>query len=195
MKSWRVILLLVLLALGGFAFWYARMPHGASSQAEQAAGTPPVAYDYEAHNVVLRQMDPNGRLAFQVEAKEVTQLPDSGRITARGVTMYHDPPGTEIAGPNRWTLTANNGELPAEGGVVTLSGAVRAHGLPIGGKAEITVATEHLRYDPDTQELTSDDDVQMQWAGNTYSGKGMRANIRTSDVELKSDVHGTYTPR
>ncbi|MEJ0098603.1 MAG: LPS export ABC transporter periplasmic protein LptC [Pseudomonadota bacterium] len=195
MKGWRVILLLVLLALGGFAFWYARTPGAAPSQAEQASETPPVAYDYEAHNVVLHQMDATGRLAFQVEAKEVTQLPDSGRITARGVTMYHDPPGTEIGSRNRWTLTANNGELPAEGGIVTLSGNVRAHGIPINGNVEMTVTTEHLLYDPDMQELSSDDVVHLAWAGNTYSGKGMRANIRTSDVELKSDVHGTYNPR
>ncbi len=56
--------------------------------------------------------------------------------------MYHDPPGTEIGGPNRWTLTADTGELPAEGGVVNLRGNVRAHGLMEGGNSLVTVASE-----------------------------------------------------
>ncbi len=154
-----------------------------------------MAYDYEAHNVVLRQMGPDGRLAFQVEAKEVTQLPDSGRITAQGVTVYHDPPGTGIGSPNRWTLTADNGELPAEGGVITLAGRVHAHGVPVGGKQEVTVSTEHMRYDPATQELSSDDEVLVTMGGSSMQGRVLRANMKTSEVTLQWDVHGTFVSR
>ncbi len=84
--------LLVLLGAGAAAFWISRSPPD-QSQAGQDENAPQAAYDYEASDVVMRQMGPDGRMAFQIEAREITQLPDSGRITARGLTLYHDPPG------------------------------------------------------------------------------------------------------
>jgi lipopolysaccharide export system protein LptC len=193
MKPWRLLLLLLLLGVAA-ALWFWRAGRGEPAATAQTAEAPRVAYDYEAHDVVLRQMGPDGRLAFQVEASQITQLPDSGRITARGITLYHDPAGTEPGGPNRWTLTADNGELPAEGGVVTLSGQVRAHGVPVGGSAGVSLATDHLVYDPASQDLSTDDEVRVVSGGNTVSGRGLQANIRTGEVALRLDVHGTLVP-
>ncbi len=158
--------------------------------------TPQAAYDYQAHDVVLRQMGPDGRMAFQIEAQQITQLPANGRIiNAQGLTLYHDPPGTEPGGPNRWTLTADSGELPAEGGTITLAGKVRAHGIPVGSRIALTFATEHLQYDMTAQEITSADEVLLTWGGNTMRGRGLKANIKTTDVELGSEIHATLVPR
>ncbi|HTQ35558.1 MAG TPA: LPS export ABC transporter periplasmic protein LptC [Steroidobacteraceae bacterium] len=196
MRIGAFVVLLVLLAIGAAALWYWRSGQPAQqASGGQTAQTPEVAYAYEAHDVVLRQMGPDGRQVFQVEAREITQLPDSGRVTAQGVTVYHDPPGTAVGGPNRWTLTADRGELPAEGGVITLAGRVRAHGIPVGGKEEVTLATEHLRYDPALQELSTDDEVALTMGGSSMQGRVMRANMRTSEVTLQSDVHGTFDSR
>jgi LPS export ABC transporter protein LptC len=193
MRGWRLILLLVLLAVGAAGFWILRSQ---PEPAEAGEDTAQVAYDYQANDVVMRQMGPDGRLAFQIEAREITQLPDSGRITARGLTLYHDPPGTEPGGPNRWTLTADSGELPAEGGVVTLAGKVRAHGIPVGTTAAITVATERLRYDMTAQELSiaSDDQFQLTWGGTRVQGRGLNANLRSGDVKIERKFEGTHAP-
>lgn len=185
MRAWRLIALLLLLAAGLAGLWYARSHLPDDGQSGNAAEDPQVAYDYEAHDVVLRQMDPAGRLAFQVEAREITQLPDSGRMLAKSLTLHHDPPGTVVGGPNRWTLTADSGELPALGGVVTLSGHVRAHGLPVGGRNPITLATEHLRYDMSKQELSSDVPVQLNWGGKNMKCDKVQANIGTGVVTLE----------
>ncbi len=193
MRSWRVIVLL-LLALAAAGVWFVRTRQQNQTQAGPADEAPQAAYDYEAHDVVLRQMGPDGSMSFQVEAKEITQLPNNGRITARDLTVYHDPPGTEPGGPNRWTLTADYGDLPAEGGVITLTGKVRAHGIPVGGTTAMTIATEHLRYDPAAQELSNDDAVQLTWDCNIMQGRALRANIGTSDVTLESEVHGSLCP-
>jgi LPS export ABC transporter protein LptC len=183
----------MLLATGAVGLWYARSHLPAANQSGSAAPEQQVAYDYEAHEVVLRQMDPDGRLAFQVEAREITQLPDSGRMVAKMLTLYHDPPGTVVGGPNRWTLTADSGELPAQGGVVTLTGHVRAHGLPVGGRNPITIATERLRYDMSTQELSSDVPVQLDWGGKNMRCDKVQANIGTGAVTLEF-CSGTIGP-
>ncbi len=189
MRGWRVVILLVLLAAGAAAYWMSRSQPGEADTAQD--DTAPVAYDYEASDVVLRQMGPDGRLAFQIEAKEITQLPDSGKVTARGLTMYHDPPGTEPGGPNRLTLTADNGELPVEGGVVTLTGKVRAHGVPKGKRVQMTIATESLRYDTTTQELSTDDFFRLTMGGIRANGRGLKANLGTGEVgglDLSADL-------
>jgi LPS export ABC transporter protein LptC len=194
MRSWRVLLLLLLLALAGAALWYGRFSGRSQVAGDgQSGNSQQMAYDYEAHQVVLRQMGPDGRLAFQVEASEIVQLPDSGRISARQLTLYHDPAGTEPGGPNRWTLTADTGELPAEGGVITLAGHVRASGTPVGSRNRITVSTDHLRYDMAAQELSTDDVVEATSGDNSFHGPGLRANIRTGELTLESG-HATLVP-
>jgi LPS export ABC transporter protein LptC len=190
MKGWHVAIALVLVAAGGAAFWMSRSQTGDADAGVD--DTTPVAYDYEANDVVLRQMGADGRMAFQIEAKEITQLPDTGKVTARGITLYHDPPDTEPGGPNRLTLTADSGELPVEGGVVTLTGKVRAHGVPKGKRTEMTIATESLRYDMNTQELSTDEYFRLTMGGIRAQGRRLQANLQTGDVkfdDVKGDVN------
>jgi LPS export ABC transporter protein LptC len=184
MRGARLIGLLLVLALGAVAFWFVQGRQGSGAGTARTDEAPQAAYDYEAHDVVLRQMGPDGRLAYQVEAKEITQLPANGRVTARGLTLYHDPPGTPVGGPNRWTLTADSGELPVEGGVITLSGNVRAHGIPVGKPIALTVTTEHLQYDMAAQELRIDEAVKLVWGTALLEGRSLRVNIGTGKFNL-----------
>ena len=193
MKPWRVIILL-LLAVAAAALWVRHRGNEQQARSSQDAAATQVAYDYEAHDVVLRQMGPDGRLAFQIEARQITQLPDSGRISAQGLTLHHDPSGAGPDGPNRWTLTADSGELPAEGGVVTLAGNVRAQGVPVGGRTQVTFATDSLRYDMDTQELCSDGEVQLTFGSNTTRVQGLCFNVQTNEAR-GSEVDAIVVPR
>jgi LPS export ABC transporter protein LptC len=181
MNSRRLALLLLLLLVAAAALWVWRSGQDQSAIPAEVDATQQ-AYDYEAHDVVLRQMRPDGRLQFQVEARQITQLPDSGRIAAEGLTLYHDPSGAEPGGPNRWTLTADRGELPADGGVVKLEGNVRAEGIPVGSRTKVTFATTRLQYDVDKQELCSDDEVQLTRGSNSMSSQGLCFNVRTNEV-------------
>ena len=191
MKAWRLILLLMLLAVAGAALWLGRAGDD-GKPADGPADSSQAAYDYEANDVVLRQMRPDGRLAFQVEARQITQLPDSGRIAATGLTLYHDPAGTEPGGPNRWTLTADSGDLPAAGGVVTLEGNVRARGVPMGGRTPVTFSTARLVYDMDKQELCSKDRVQLTRGNNSMQITGLCFNVATSEMS-GSDFNATLS--
>ncbi len=193
MNTRRLTFLLLLLVAAAAVLWWRTSRQAEPATSGSDADAAQVAYDYEAHDVVLRQMGPDGRLQFQIEARQITQLPASGRISAQGLTMYRDPPGTEPGGPNRWTLTADQGDLPAEGGVVTLAGNVRAWGIPVGSRVPVTFVTEHLQYDIATQELRSDDEVQVTWGANTTRTHGLRFNVRTSEG-LGSEINAILDP-
>jgi LPS export ABC transporter protein LptC len=194
MKAWRPIILLMLLAVAGAALWFGRGANDQPAGGEPGADTTQVAYDYEAHDVVLRQMGPDGRLSFQIEARQITQLPDTGRITAQRLTLYHDPTGTEPGGPNRWTLTADSGELPVEGGIISVEGHVRAEGIPVGSRIKVTFTTSHLQYDVDKQELCSNEQVQLTRGSNVMSSQGLCFNIQTNEV-FGSEANVILAPR
>jgi LPS export ABC transporter protein LptC len=53
------------------------------------------------------------------------------------------------------------------------------------------MVAEQLDYNLATQDVSSDREVQMTWAGGTFRGRGLRWNIKSTDLALQSDVHGT----
>ena len=187
-RALLAILGLAIIAAG--TVWLIRQD-GAGTAADEGPARQSTAYDYEARDVIVRQMGADGRLQYQLEAREITQLPDSGQISAVGLTMRHDPPGTAEGGAYRWTLTADRAELPPDGNAIQLSGQVRARGRLQGGTTDIRVATEQLQYDMDAQEVSSSGQVTLNWGCISLKGRNLRVNIKTSDVALESEVHGT----
>jgi LPS export ABC transporter protein LptC len=194
MNKLRLLAGLFVLLLGLAAVWLAGNADRGKTATTADADSGPSAYDYEARDVIVRQMGPDGKLQYQIEAEQITQLPKSGRIAATALVMHHEPPGAAPGGENRWTMTAESAELPAQGSVVTLQGRVRANGRPLKSNALVTLATEQLEYDLDSQKLSSDGDVSMTWGNNSGQGRRLRANIKTGVVALESQVHVTLNP-
>lgn len=194
MKNLRPLALFAVLALAAAAIWLAR--DGGGEQPESVTATDEeTAYDYEAQDVVVRQMGPDGRLQYQIEARSISQLPRSGRIEATDLVMNHDPPGTEPGGDLRWNVRADRAELPSEGGIVTLAGAVRVAGRFVDNRTTFTVTADDLRYDLEQQLIASDSEVAGAWGnGIRFRGNGLRANIKTGEVALESGIHGTFAP-
>jgi lipopolysaccharide export system protein LptC len=74
MKRWRWLLAVAIIGLVVVAAYVAGTSQTGSSVAkpnEADAAT----YAYEAHDVVLRQMDGSGALQYEIEAASITQLP------------------------------------------------------------------------------------------------------------------------
>lgn len=194
MKKRYLLGAVFMVAVAALAVWLTRV----GQPAAQAAGAEPEstdsAYDYDAHDVVVRQMGPDGALQYEVEAKQVTQQPRNGRITASDLVMHHDPAGTTPGGPRRWTLTAERADLPEDGDVISLQGKVHAQGRLQDKQAPVSMVSEQLDYNLTTQDLASDQAVKLTWAGGTVNGRKLRANIKSGDVALESEVHGTLSP-
>lgn len=185
---------LVVLAVGAGAFWLSGTNRGAEGDRAEDRDVPDLAYDFEARDVLVQQMDETGRLLYQIEAQQIAQLPDNGRIAATGLTMHHDPAETDTAGPYRWTLTARSAALPAEGGKVSFQGNVRASGRLHTNNVDVQLSTEQLDYDLDAGVISSDAEVALQWGkGVTGSGRPLRVNIKQGTTEL-GYMSGSFTP-
>lgn len=194
MKKTYLLGAVFVLALAALAAWLAGTGPSTTQTVATETENTDSAYDYDARDVVVRQMGPDGALQYEVVAKQVTQQPRNGRITASELVMHHDPAGTTPGGPRRWTLTANRADLPETGDVISLQGKVRAQGRIKEAEAPVTMAAEQLDYNLTTQDLASDGVVNLTWAGGSMQGRGLRANIKRGVMGLQSEVHGTLVP-
>jgi LPS export ABC transporter protein LptC len=143
---------------------------------------------YEAQDVVIRQLGDDGTLLYEVAADGVRQQQDGGAIAATGITLHYKP-----ARGQRWTLNADNADLPTTGGTLKLRGAVKVDGQPPGSGDRATLTTESLNYNLATQDITSRGSVLVAWGKMQMQGPGLKANIRTGTLALES-VHGRINP-
>lgn len=190
--------LLMIAVLGG-AVWYALYGRDARPAIAEAEDDPQ-RHDFEAQGVVLRQLDAEGRLRYEIEAERILQLRDGGGIIASRLTLRHDPPGTEPGSPQRWVLTADEATLPADGRVASLSGTVRARSVPAGGGAALQLETEQLRYDMELQQVSADGRFTLTRGGNQFRGRGLRVdinedtvNIAEGEARIELGTHGTIS--
>jgi LPS export ABC transporter protein LptC len=188
MKRWRWLLAVAIIGLVVAAAYVAGTSQpgtGAAKPNEADAAT----YAYEAHDVVLRQMDGSGALQYEIEAASITQLPRDGAIEAHDLTLHYDPPGKQTDA-NRWTLTAAGAQLPEASDVVKLAGRVQVQGRVPQSPAPIRFQTEKLDYNLKTQDLVSDVAFEFKWGGSQFSGRGLKANIKQGTVSVESKTNG-----
>lgn len=189
----KALLTLLVLVAAGAALWHVLRDR--QGRQDDTAQEPQSAreYDFEARDVVVRQMGPDGRLQYELEARRFAQSANGGEVMAEDLTIHHDPPGTIPGGPHRWTLTAAGAQLPAESQVINLRGNVRASGLPRGRRTPMRISSEALAYDLAAQEVSSDADVLIEWGGIRSESQGFTFNINSAELQLQSS-HATIVP-
>lgn len=182
----KTLFSLVLVAGIGAAVWFGLLQRDQPATARQG---PEALYDFEAQGVVLRQMDADGRLQYEIQAEQIVQLPGNGGIRATKPVFHHDPPGVEPGGPKRWTLTAEEGTFPAGGRAISLSGQVVVQGTPRDSNTPLRLAANELVYDMEREQATAAGEVEITAGRNSFGGRGMRVNVATGRVELESSTH------
>lgn len=193
MRPWRWLLLVVVIGLVVAAAYVAGTSQTGTGPAKpNEADT--ATYAYEAHDVVLRQMDASGALQYEIQAASITQLPRDGAIEAHDLTLHYDPPGRDADPSRRWTLTASGAQLPESSDVVKLAGRVLVQGRVPQSPAPVRFQTEKLDYNLKTQALANDAPFELHWGGSQFSGRGLRANIKQGDVAVESQTHGKIVP-
>jgi LPS export ABC transporter protein LptC len=184
--------LLGLLALTALAVAFF-MGHTGSTPGLSSAREEPAAaqYNFVANDVVVRQTGDDGQLRYRLEAGRVEQRPEDEQISASDLTVHYDSPEgkTGPVAASHWTLTATRAALPEDGKLLQLRGAVQVTGQPPAASAPVTMTTNSLDYDLQTQEVTSRDSVELSMGPQRLQGTGLQANIRLGTLSLESQVH------
>jgi lipopolysaccharide export system protein LptC len=153
------------------------------------ASGPPHDPGYAARNARLIQTGADGRPLYTLDAAQVEQQPDTGRVDLEQVRLgFRDSTG------NQWNARADRGELAQASGVLQLEGGVQVAGvLPDSGQpAEI--ATEHLDFDTRAQIIATRDPVTLLVSGRELHAQGLSASLKERRVQLESSVHGSFLP-
>ena len=177
----------------GAAIWYSMSGSQGSGDAGPAAEAADHARDFEAQDVEVTQMGPDGHVRYRLEAERVAQSLDTGDVRAEELVIHHDPPGTTPGGQNRWTVTANAAELPAQSEILTLSGNVRGRGIPKGRRNPVLFSTPRLSYDVRSQDVESDTEVTIEWGASRFNSQGFKLNINSTELTT-NEGSGTFAP-
>jgi LPS export ABC transporter protein LptC len=190
-RRWLLAVVVIGLVVAG-AYVAGTRPTGTGTAKPNEADA--ATYAYEAQDVVLRQMDADGALQYEIQAASITQLPRDGAIEAHDLTLHYDPPSQQVDPARRWTLTASGAQLPEGSDVVRLAGSVLVSGRVPQSPAPIRFQTEKLDYNLKTQSLSNDTPFELHWGASRFSGRGLRANIKQGDLTVESQTNGKIVP-
>ena len=185
MMPYRVLALLAAVALiiGLVVISGARREGGGPAT---AAGRPPDP-GYAARNARLIQTGPDGQPLYTLDAAQVQQQPDEGRVDLDQVRLaFRDSTG------NQWSARADRGDLEQSSGVVQLEGGVRVAGIVPDSGQPAEIATEHLDFDTRAQIIATRDPVTLLVSGRELHAQGLVASLKDRRVQLESGVHGSF---
>jgi LPS export ABC transporter protein LptC len=78
--------------------------------------------------------------------------------------------------------------------LLDLVGNVEVRSSPTDGSEPLTIATEKLRFSPDTSSAESDGPVEIHVGDWQLTTIGLRTHLKGDTLELESQVHGTFAP-
>jgi lipopolysaccharide export system protein LptC len=188
--SWRAIftsLLLVAVLATGWMRWLQRDREPSGNVAQRRP-------DYVLSDFELVALNKQGQEAFTVRAPRLERDPDAKTMTiATPLFVIPPAPGSQN---KPWEVRARTGWVSPEGKELRLRGQVTAQSTNKEGKP-VTMATEELNVFPDDKRATTTAPIRLSQPGFTLNGRGLDADLKANNIELKSDIKGRYerTPR
>ncbi len=144
---------------------------------------------YAARDARAIRTGPDGHPLYTINARLISEPPGTTQIQLQQMSMtFRDESGQD------WTARADKGVAEQDVENVELTGDVQVSGSFPGSDTPVVIATERLFVDSRTQRITTPELVTLTTTGAKMSGKGLSVNLNDGSVELKSNVHGTYSP-
>jgi len=165
------------------------------SAPQRDSGTPSMAggprHDpgYSALKARVVQTGTDGRPIYTLDAEQIQQQPNNGLVELEQVQL-----GFRDASGNEWTARARHGELTQGSGLVKLDGDVHVAGLLPGTQEAAEITSEHLTVDTNAQVVATRDPVTFTTSGRELHATGMVASLKERNMQLESDVHGSFLP-
>jgi len=184
----RPKLLAVLLAAVALATWFyswqPEPPDRRDTSGDDAGGL-----GYYIHGARLLGTDEQGRIAYRILAERLEEAPDREFLQLDGVDVEYRPTDQVP-----WRISASMGQAPKDGSQLDLAGDVELRSEPEDGSEPMFIATQALRFVPDTSSVESDQPVQIRVGDWRLDATGLRTHLKDDTLELESDVHGKFLP-
>lgn len=178
---------LVLLAALAAATWLASRTPSSVAPAVDGGDGPPLGYYLRGARLV--GTDANGRVAYRIHAERLDEHPDREVLELTGVAVEYQP-----ADETPWRISAAAATAPKDRSQLDLKGNVELESAPADGGRPMRIATEELRFFPDSSSVESDETVTILVGDWRLSAKGLRTHLKGDSLELESEVHGRFGP-
>jgi LPS export ABC transporter protein LptC len=133
--------------------------------------------------------DTEGRVAYRILAERLEEVPDREVLELDGVEVEYRP-----ADSQPWRISASRATAPKDGSLLDLTGSVELRNEPAAGSEPVVIATDALRFVPDTSSAESDQAVRIRVGDWQLDAIGIRTHLKGDTLELESQVHGRFSP-
>lgn len=182
----RNALVMLVLAILAAASWVATWPpQEQSPPTDSNANLGPLGY--HARGTRMLVTDEEGRVTVTIRADRLDEVPDEQRVRLEGVAVDYQP-----ADETPWTISAASGSAPKDGSRLDLVGDVEVRSTPTDGSQPLTIATQSLRFQPETSSAESEDHVKIRIGDWHFDAVGLNTHLKGDTLELESQVHGTF---
>jgi lipopolysaccharide export system protein LptC len=146
--------------------------------------------DYILHNFELTALDAQGAESFSVAAPYLERDPGGKSLSMR-LPAFSFPDRKQ----GRWQATSNAAWIAEKGVEVRLIEQVRLVGPPSPRGERTRFDTEHLQVFPKQDLALSEDPVTVTRTDSILQGTGLRADMKSHQIQLLANVKGRYAPR
>jgi lipopolysaccharide export system protein LptC len=180
LKQFGVFVLLLLSVIG--TGWF--LDRQDSSQ--QPASVSTTGPDSFVEDIDLAVMDENGYLQYRVRAEHMTHFPNNDilKLNRPDIDIVHTD-GTV------WHITSERGETTTAGDRLWLLGEVDIRRPETATGSAIRVITSDLLVKPEDELAETENAVTITGDRYVINAVGLKADFRTSVLELLSRVRGT----
>lgn len=183
---YRIFAFLTVVAVIVGSLWLARQESAPEATTVQRTDS---NEGYSARNAQLVQTGANGLPLYTVEAATIRQRPHQDSVQLAQVDLtFHDPSG------NRWSATADQGDIVRGTGRVELAGHVQVTAAFKGARAPLQISTAALTFDSHSDQVRTADPVTLLWAGQQLDATGLLVSLKAHRLQLESKVHAIVTP-
>jgi LPS export ABC transporter protein LptC len=131
----------------------------------------------------------DGQPLYRIQASSAEEHPDEGRLVLNNVTVEFQP---EHDVP--WVLKAIRGEIHTNESYLDLTGNVELATSPEGGLAPTIIRTTQLRLELLNFVASTNASISIFIGTQRLNAVGMRADLKTDNLALESNVHGQFLP-
>ena len=179
-------MLLVLMAIGGWAWWHNQQQADATQARKEFTGVD--ALDYFVEDFSVTTMTPKGKPARTLTADSMRHYRETGvtELNQPRFNIYNQSAAN-------WRAVAERGELSADGKTLLLSGEVEIERSATPSVRAMHIMTSDLRIDADQDYAETDKPVKITSDVGWVQGTGMQAWLREpSHIKFLSQTRAHY---
>ncbi|MFK8014054.1 MAG: LPS export ABC transporter periplasmic protein LptC [Gammaproteobacteria bacterium] len=185
--SVRNALLLAVLAAIAVIAWYAGIDNEKS--AVDADAPPPIQSGYYILDALIYGGSNDTRGVFEITAAQAQQSMRGEPILLTDIEILYVTQDEQ-----QWRIEARTAALEEATQKLEMAGNVVATRVPADGGITFSMKTQALAFDPASDVVTTDANVEFLVGRSRLEALGMRATLSEDSINLRSNVRGQYTP-